>query len=71
VMVVGADNRAHQRPVKTGIREHDMAQIVEGLTAAEKVVTAGAYGLPDNSLVRTTVSPSQEQSGSRNQANQR
>ncbi len=48
VMVVGSDDRAHQRKVQTGIQENDRVQIVQGLKEGEVVVTVGAYGLPDN-----------------------
>jgi multidrug efflux pump subunit AcrA (membrane-fusion protein) len=51
VMVVGSDGRAHQKPVKIGIRDGDRVQIVEGLSAADRVVGSGAYGLPDNSKI--------------------
>jgi multidrug efflux pump subunit AcrA (membrane-fusion protein) len=39
--------------VKTGIREADRVQIVEGLRAGDRVVATGAYGLPDNSKITT------------------
>ena len=51
VMVVGADQKAHQQPVKVGIKQDDDAQIVDGLQEGQTVVTEGAYGLPDNSKV--------------------
>jgi HlyD family secretion protein len=51
VMVVGSDGRAHQKPVKVGIRDGDRVQIVEGLSAGDRVVGSGAYGLPDNSKI--------------------
>jgi RND family efflux transporter MFP subunit len=51
VMLVGADNRAHQKPVKVGIRQDDDVQIVDGLKEGDKVVAAGAYGLPDNTKI--------------------
>jgi HlyD family secretion protein len=47
VMVVGSDNRAHETAVKVGIKQGDQTQIVEGLQPGQKVVTVGAYGLPD------------------------
>jgi RND family efflux transporter MFP subunit len=47
VMLVGTDNRAHQAPVKLGIKQGDELQVVEGVQARQKVVTVGAYGLPD------------------------
>jgi HlyD family secretion protein len=51
VMVAGSDGRAHQKTVKLGIRQDDDVQILEGVTASDKVVTTGAYGLPDNTKI--------------------
>jgi HlyD family secretion protein len=59
VMVIGDDSRAHQRDVKTGVRQENQIQIVSGLKAGERVVTAGAYGLPDNTRVQLQAPPSQ------------
>lgn len=52
VMVVGADDIAHQTQVKTGIREGDSVEITSGLQAGERVVTEGAFGLPDGTKVQ-------------------
>ena len=52
VMVAGADNKAHQKPVKTGIKQGDDVQITEGVQAGEKVISSGAYGLPDNTAIK-------------------
>jgi HlyD family secretion protein len=52
VMLAGADGRAHQKAVKLGIRNGDDVQILDGLTANDKVVIAGAYGLPDNTKIK-------------------
>jgi HlyD family secretion protein len=52
VMVVGPRDHAHQTDVKTGIREDDEVQIVSGLKAGERIVTEGAYGLPDGTKVK-------------------
>ena len=52
VMVIGGDSRAHQRDVKVGVRQDTQVQIVSGLKAGERVVTTGAYGLPDNTRVQ-------------------
>jgi HlyD family secretion protein len=57
VMVVvsenrGSDNRAHQKTVKTGIRQGDQVQILDGLAEGDRVVASGAYGLPDNTRIR-------------------
>ncbi len=59
VMVEGAcpedknasDRCALHREVKTGIRDQDRVQIIEGLKEGEKVVASGAYGLPDKSRI--------------------
>ncbi|HEV2021935.1 MAG TPA: efflux RND transporter periplasmic adaptor subunit [Terriglobales bacterium] len=57
VMVMGSDQRAHQRTVKLGVRNGDLVQITTGLKAGEQVITAGAYGLPDNTRVRVETGP--------------
>jgi RND family efflux transporter MFP subunit len=51
VFVVDAKNVAHARPVTVGVREPDRVEIKSGLTAGEKVVTYGAYGLDDGVTV--------------------
>jgi len=51
VMQVGADSHAHQKDVKVGIRQGDQVQVTEGLQAGDRIVAAGAYGLPDNTKV--------------------
>jgi len=61
VMVEGAcpdskkpsDRCALQKEVKTGIRDEDRVQILEGLNEGDKVVASGAYGLPDKSRITT------------------
>lgn len=52
VMLVGSDGRAHQKTVKLGIRNGDDVQIIDGLSASDKVVSTGAYGLPDKTKVK-------------------
>jgi multidrug efflux pump subunit AcrA (membrane-fusion protein) len=52
VMIAGSDGKAHQKTVKLGIRQDDDVQILEGLTEADKVVSTGAYGLPDNTKIK-------------------
>ena len=51
VMVIGTDNRAHQTAVKTGVREDNKIQIVEGIKEGERIITSGAYALPDKTKV--------------------
>ncbi len=52
VMVVGPHDHAHQTSVKTGIREANNVQITSGLKAGQRVVTEGAYGLPDGTKLK-------------------
>jgi multidrug efflux pump subunit AcrA (membrane-fusion protein) len=52
VLIAGSDGRAHQKPVKLGIRNGDDVQIVEGVSPSDKVVATGAYGLPDNTKIQ-------------------
>src|SRR6516162_9366224 len=52
VMVVGDDNKAHQLNVEVGIREGDQVQITKGLKGGERVVSSGAYGLPNDTKVK-------------------
>ena len=56
VMVIGSDGRAHQQPVEVGIRQGDAVQITKGLNPGQRVVTTGAYGLPDNTKVQVAES---------------
>lgn len=52
VMLAGSDGLAHQQGVKVGVRNGDDVQVVEGLKEGDKVVTAGAYGLPDKTKIK-------------------
>jgi multidrug efflux pump subunit AcrA (membrane-fusion protein) len=52
VMLAGSDNHAHQKIVKVGIRNADDVQIVDGLTATDRVIISGGYGLPDKAQIK-------------------
>jgi HlyD family secretion protein len=56
VMLAGSDGRAHQKAVKLGIRNGDDVQILDGVTASDKVIASGAYGLPDKTKIKTAPS---------------
>ena len=62
VMLAGADGLAHQQAVKLGIRNGDDVQIVDGLKEGDKVVSSGAYGLPDKTRIKieTADAPAEE-----------
>lgn len=57
VMLAGTDSKAHQKTVKTGIRQGDQIQILDGLAEGDRVVASGAYGLPDNTKIRVETAP--------------
>jgi HlyD family secretion protein len=65
VMVVGKDGKAHQKSVKLGIRQDDDVQILEGVTASDKVVATGAYGLPDNTKIKVEAAPAESKESSK------
>jgi HlyD family secretion protein len=52
VMVVGADNVAHKKAVKTGITDGKDTQVISGLQSGDEVVTTGAYGMDDGTKVK-------------------
>jgi len=52
VMVAGSDGKAHQTPVGVGVTDATKTQILKGITPGTRVVTVGAYGLPDGSQIK-------------------
>jgi HlyD family secretion protein len=52
VMQAGSDGLAHQKAVKLGIRNGDDVQIIEGVKEGDKVISNGAYGLPDKTKIK-------------------
>ncbi len=52
IVSVGADMVAHQKAVKTGVRDGDKVQILEGVSAGEQVVIVGGVGLEDGAKVK-------------------
>ena len=51
VFVVDAKGVAHARPVTVGGKTSKLAMITNGLSAGERVVTYGAYGVEDGASV--------------------
>ena len=51
-LVISADNVAHRRPVKLGVREGDKVQILNGVRPGEEVVIVGGIGLDDKAKVK-------------------
>jgi RND family efflux transporter MFP subunit len=57
VMVMAPDSTAHKRAVTVGIQTADDAQILSGVTAADMVISTGAYGLDENTKVKIGTDP--------------
>lgn len=51
VFVVDSASVAHARPVTVGARTEALAEIVQGLSAGEVVVTSGAYGVEEGTAI--------------------
>jgi len=52
VMLAGSDGLAHLQTVKLGIRNGEDVQVVDGVKEGDKVVSSGAYGLPDKTKIK-------------------
>ncbi|HEV2114360.1 MAG TPA: efflux RND transporter periplasmic adaptor subunit [Terriglobales bacterium] len=60
VMLISADGHAHKQNVTVGIQQSGKGQIVSGLKKGDRVVTVGAYGLPENAKVEVQAPPAAE-----------
>ncbi len=60
VMVVTADNLAHERRITTGVRQGENVEIVTGLQEGEKVIVAGGLGLDDKAKVKIVEAPAED-----------
>lgn len=58
VMLAGSDGRAHQTAVKLGIRNGDDVQVTDGLKESDKVISSGAFGLPDKTKIKAEAAES-------------
>jgi membrane fusion protein (multidrug efflux system) len=52
VFLIGNDGRAHRKDVKIGLRDHERAQVIDGIKLGDLVVTSGGYALSDGLGVR-------------------
>lgn len=55
VMVAGADNIAHKKPVTVGLVSGEDTEILKGISPGDKVIVKGQSGLPDGATI--TVEP--------------
>jgi membrane fusion protein (multidrug efflux system) len=63
VFVVGADGKARQTPVKTGVRDRGMMEIIEGLKVDQKVISEGVVKVSDGTIVRLAGAANERSSG--------
>jgi multidrug efflux pump subunit AcrA (membrane-fusion protein) len=61
VMVVGTDGAAHRRPVTLGIQDGGDVQVTGGVTAADMVITGGAYALDEGTKVKVGAAADDDQ----------
>lgn len=52
VVTVARDNKAYEIEVKLGVQTQELAQVTQGLSPGDLVVTEGGYGLPEDCPVR-------------------
>jgi len=52
VVVIDDKNVAHQKKVEIGVTEENLAQVVSGVSAGDRVVIVGGLGLDDKAKVR-------------------
>ena len=51
VLIAGADQKAHQKVVETGVKNAKWTEIVSGVEAGESVIVAGGYSVPDGTAI--------------------
>jgi len=52
VLLAGSDEKAHQKRVRLGIRNSDLAQITSGINPGDPVITTGGYAVPDGTQIK-------------------
>jgi HlyD family secretion protein len=51
VLLAGSDEKAHQANVQVGIRTKELAEILSGLEAGDRVITQGGYAVPEGTKI--------------------
>ncbi len=60
VMVIGPDSVAHARTVALGIQTPENVQVLNGVAAADMVITTGAYAMDDGTKVKIGKPPAEK-----------
>jgi HlyD family secretion protein len=51
VLVAGSDKKAHQKVVQLGVRNTELTQVIDGISAGEAVIVFGGYAVPDGTAI--------------------
>jgi HlyD family secretion protein len=62
VLLAGSDGKAHQKTVQIGVKNAQLAQIVNGINAGDPVITSGGYAIPDGTSIRVE-KPAEDEKG--------
>lgn len=57
VMLIAADGTAHKHAVTLGIQTPETVQVLDGVSAADTVITTGAYAMDDGTKVKIGTPP--------------
>jgi HlyD family secretion protein len=52
VLLAGSDEKAHQKPIRLGIRSSELTQIASGINPGDPVITTGGYAVPDGTQIK-------------------
>lgn len=51
ILLAGSDKRAHQKMVRLGVRNPELTQVTEGISAGDPVIVSGGYAVPDGTAI--------------------
>jgi HlyD family secretion protein len=62
VVIAGQDQKAHQKVVQLGVKNSELTQIADGISAGDPVITSGGYAIPDGTSIQVEKSAPEEKS---------
>jgi len=51
VLIAGSDKKAHQRVVQVGVKNSELTQVTQGISAGDAVIVSGGYAVPDGTAI--------------------